>query len=203
MIVSSSGTATSAAGPGLPAVTAYSVNSARSMDRPYRRAIPPPSGRSARHLLEPPAQSGVIAVPPGHGGPDDHLARRPVVPGRRGPAGFRLVGTHPGGVHSDAAIRIHREQVPSRGMRGPPSAGRRVRTSFGSRMSSVPRWWEDFRPYRQARRTLRRRDLPVRRPPAPRDLKEWQTWEHDGEIPGQRSILPRLPGRRHADGEAR
>ena len=49
------------------------------------------------HLLKPPAESGVIAVPSGHGRPDDHLARRPVVPGRRGPARFRLVGTHPGG----------------------------------------------------------------------------------------------------------
>ena len=37
------------------------------------------------HLLEPPARSGVIAVPPGHGGPDDHLARRPIVPGKIGP----------------------------------------------------------------------------------------------------------------------
>ena len=86
MIVSSSGTATSAAGPGLPAVTAYSVNSARSMERPYlgarfRRHLVD----QLTHLLEPPAEAGVIAVPARHGGPDDHLARRPVVPGSAPP----------------------------------------------------------------------------------------------------------------------
>ena len=50
-------------GAGLPAVRAYSVNSARSIDRPYfarfgRHLVDQPA-----HLPEPPVEAGVVAVP--------------------------------------------------------------------------------------------------------------------------------------------